>query len=199
MLGSSNSWFPTALSALAIPRATDKLGKLVEEEWKELADLESIDDVHLIGKKLQKFQSLIPLFSEFNEKDIWAAIESRRQGSGMSHSNAEDLKLPEWEIFSGPDSAAENKDFKLRQVAPPKGFEESFEDTVLVERIREVRALLGFTRIESNSDFAEATAIMDDRMTALQRENPTWLPASEVRGEGIFLRVREKVLRTWEA
>jgi MrfA Zn-binding domain len=153
----------------------------------------------LIGKKLQKFQSLIPLFSEFNEKDIWAAIETRRQGSGLSHSNAEDLKLPEWEIFSGPDSAAESKDFKLRKAAPPKGFEESFEDTVLVERIREVRALLGFTRIESNSDFAEATAIVDDRMTALQRENPTWLPASEVRGEGIFLRVREKVLRAWEA
>jgi Domain of unknown function (DUF1998) len=199
LLGSSNSWFPTALSALAIPRATDKLGKLVEEQWKELADLDSLDDVHLIGKKLQKFQSLIPLFSEFQEKDIWAAIESRRLGSGMDHSIAEDLKLPEWEIFSNPSVAAESKDFKLRQVAPPKGFEESFEDTVLVERIREVRALLGFTRIESNSDFAEATVVLDDRMTALRRESPTWLPASEVRGEGIFLRVREEVLLAWEA
>jgi hypothetical protein len=198
LLGSSNSWFPTALSALAIPRATDKLGKLVEEQWKELADLESLDDVHLIGKKLQKFQPLIPLFSEFQEKDIWAAIESRRLGPSNDHSNAEDLKLPEWEIFSNPSAASEGKDFKLRQVAPPKGFEESFENTVLVERIREVRALLGFTRIESNSDFAEATVVIDDRMTALRRESPTWLPASEVRGEGIFLRVREEVLRCWE-
>lgn len=199
LLGSSNSWFPTALSALAIPRATDKLGKLVEEQWKELADLESLDDVHFIGKKLQKFQSLIPLFSEFQEEDIWAAIESRRLGSGLDHSSAEDLKLPEWEIFSNPSTAAESKDFKLRQVGPPKGFEASFEDTVLVERIREVRALLGFTRIESNSDFAEATVVLDDRMTALRRESPTWLPASEVRGEGIFLRVREESLITWEA
>ena len=198
LLGSSNSWFPTALSALAIPRATDKLGKFVEEQWKELADLESLDDVHLIGKKLQKFQSLIPLFSEFQEKDIWSAIESRRLGSGNDHSSAEDLKLPEWEIFSNPSAAAEGKDFKLRQVAPPKGFEASFEDTVLVERIREVRALLGFTRIESNSDFAEATVVLDDRMTALRRESPTWLPASEVRGEGIFLRVREEVLLAWQ-
>jgi hypothetical protein len=31
LLGASNAWFPTPLSALSIPRATDKLGKLVEE------------------------------------------------------------------------------------------------------------------------------------------------------------------------
>ena len=31
LLGASNSWFPTPLSALSIPRATDKLGRLVEE------------------------------------------------------------------------------------------------------------------------------------------------------------------------
>jgi hypothetical protein len=199
LLGSSNSWFPIALSALSIPRATDKLGKSVEEQWHELADLDSIEEVLLIGKKLQKFQSLIPLFSEFKATDIWAAIEAKRQSSGLHHSQAEDLKLPEWEIFSNPSGAAENKDFKLMQVAPPKGFEAAFEDTVLVERIREVRALLGFTRIESNSDFAEATVVLDDRMTALRRESPTWLPASEVRGEGIFLRLRETVLLKWEA
>ena len=198
LLGSSNSWFPTALSALSIPRATDKLGKLVEEQWIELAHLENLDEVRFVGKKLQKFQSLIPLFGEFKEEDIWAAIEARRQGSGSNHSMGEDLKLPEWEVFSNPGFASESKDFKLKQVAPPKGFEEHFEGTVLVERIREVRALLGFTRIESNSDFAEATTVLDDRMTTLRRESPTWLPASEVRGEGIFLRLREENLLKWE-
>ena len=110
----------------------------------------------------------------------------------------EDLKLPEWQVFSNPDSAAENRDFKLKRVAPPKGFETFFEDTVLVERIREVRALLGFTRIESNADFAEATVLKDGRLTKLCRESPRWLPASEVRGEGIFLRIREEVFLTWQ-
>jgi hypothetical protein len=199
LLGSSNSWFPIAFSALSIPRATDRLGKFVEEQWGELTTIESLEEIRFVGKRLQKSQSLIPLFAEFKEEDIWAAIEARREGSGLHHAQAEDLKLPEWEIFSNPSIAAESKDFKLRQVAPPKGFEEFFEDTVLVERIREVRALLGFTRIESNSDFAEATAVLDDRMTALGRESPTWLPASEVRGEGIFLRLREEMLHKWQA
>jgi hypothetical protein len=199
LLGSSNGWFPTALSALSIPRATDKLGKLVEEQWGELADLDSLDEVRLIRKKLKKFQSLIPLFSEFKEEEIWAAIEAKRSGHGNHETPEEDLKLPEWQVFSNPDSAAESKDFKLRRVPPPKDFEAMFEDTVLIERIREVRALLGFTRIESNADFAEATLLKDGRLTPLRREIPTWLPASEVRGEGIFLRLREDILMVWEA
>jgi hypothetical protein len=199
LLGSSNSWFPSALSALSIPRATDKLGKLVEEQWGELTDLDTLDEVRLIAKKLKKFQSLIPLFSEFKEEEIWAAIEAKRNRDRKQEAPAEDLKLPEWQVFSKPDFAAENKDFKLRRVAPPKDFEAVFEDTVLVERIREVRALLGFTRIESNADFAEATLIKDGRLTPLRRESPTWVPASEVRGEGIFLRIREEMLMAWEA
>jgi hypothetical protein len=198
LLGSSNGWFPTALSALSIPRATDKLGKLIEEQWGELADLDSLEEVRLIGKKVKKFQSLIPLFSDFSEEDIWDAIEAKRKGNRRRDTPDEDLKLPEWHVFSNPDSAAESKDFKLRKVAPPKGFENFFEDTVLVERIREVRALLGFTRIESNADFAEATTLVDGRLTPLRRQSPTWLPASEVRGEGIFLRIREEELVKWE-
>lgn len=199
LLGSSNSWFPTALSALSIPRAIDKLGRLVEERWGELSELTSLDEVRLMGKMVKKFQSLIPLFSEFKEEEIWAAIEAKRNRDGNDEGPAEDLKLPEWQIFSNPDSAGESKDLKLRRVAPPKDFEAVFEDTVLVERIREVRALLGFTRIESNADFAEATMLKDGRLTPLRRESPTWLPASEVRGEGIFLRIREEMLTAWEA
>ena len=85
------------------------------------------------------------------------AITSKRTVGQEENVLSEDLKLPEWQVFSNPDTAAENRDFKLKRVAPPTGFETYFEDTVLVERIREVRALLGFTRIESNADFAEAT------------------------------------------
>jgi hypothetical protein len=199
LLGSSNSWFPTALSALSVPRAVDKLSKLIEEQWAELKDTEDIDEVRLLRKKLQRFQSLIPLFTEFKDEEIWPAIEAKRARGSTSKAPADDLKLPEWLAFSQPGSAAENKDFKLKQVAPPLGFEALLDDTVLVERVREVRALLGFTRIESNADFAEATVLKDGRLTNLSRASPKWLPASEVRGEGIFIRVREEALLAWEA
>lgn len=198
LLGASNSWFPTALSALSIPRAFDKLGKMVEEQWRELKDTEDMDELRLLRKKSHKFQSLIPLFSTYDDADIWTAIQAQRTGDPASQAPAEDLKLPEWQVFSNPSAAAENNNFKLQAVAPPAGFEALFEGTVLVERIREVRALMGFTRIESNADFAEATSVGEARLTKLRRESPTWLPASEVRGEGIFLRIREEALLQWQ-
>ena len=198
LLGASNSWFPTALSALSIPRAVDKLSKMVEEQWAKLTNATSLAKLGFYREEQQNYQSLIPLFTEFSDEQIWAAIEAKKAGGGSGQSPAEDLKLPEWEVFSNPGSAAENRDFKLKRVAPPKGFEAFFEDTVLVERIREVRALLGFTRIESNADFAEATILKDGRLTKLCRESPTWLPASEVRGEGIFLRIREETFLAWQ-
>jgi hypothetical protein len=83
-------------------------------------------------------------------------------------------------------------------VAPPKRFEASFEPTILVERLREVRALFGFTRIESNGDFTDATYIEDGRLTPLSRQTLNWRPASETRGEGIFLRIKEDALQAWE-
>ena len=177
----------------------DKLGKLVEEQWAELKDTDDIDEVASAAQEAPEISVADPaVFGVFRTRKSGQPSRSRQQAAGTEKCRAEDLKLPEWEVFSNPESAAENRDFKLKRVAPPKGFEVFFEDTVLVERIREVRALLGFTRIESNADFAEATMLKDGRLTKLCRESPTWLPASEVRGEGIFLRIREEALLAWQ-
>jgi hypothetical protein len=200
LLGASNSWFAVALSALSIPQASDRLGKLIEEMWVDLKGIDSSDEVLFYRKNLQKFPNLITLFSEFSNEAIWDAIKAKRaDGSGKHDGPVEDLKLPEWQVFSNPDSAATNSDFQLRKVAAPHGFEKWLENTVLIERIREVRALVGYTRIESNADFAEVTQLKDARLSPLSRSAPTWLPASEVRGEGIFLRIREEALLKWEA
>ncbi|HXT44628.1 MAG TPA: hypothetical protein VN748_10995 [Pseudonocardiaceae bacterium] len=51
-----------------------------------------------------------------------------------------------------------------------------------VERLREVRALIGFTRLDA-PDPGDPTLVT---RVELARDAPTWVPASEVRGEGIF-------------
>jgi len=198
LLGASNSWFSVSLSALSIPQATDRLAKLVEENWEDIKSVDSENELLFYRKNVQKFQALIPLFSDFKDSQIWNEIEAKRASNQEGTDTTPDIKLPEWQVFSNPDSATESKDFKLRKVAPPKGFEQSFENTVLVERIREVRALLGYTRLESNSDFAEITALEDARISPISRTPPTWIPASEVRGEGIFLRLKEDAIQDWE-
>jgi hypothetical protein len=194
LLGASNAWFPLVMSALSIPRTTDKLTRLVEERWTDLRDIPSLDVV-----RYATAPSRMPVFVEFKTEQIWEAIQVKRlRDSQPPGSEAEDLKTPEWEVLSQADPAFQTADLKLLRVDPPMGFERYFESTVVVERIREVRALMGFTRIESNGDFAEAEMSDDRRRTPLSRNSPTWLPASEVRGEGLFIRLKEDALAVWE-
>lgn len=193
LLGSSNSWFPLYMSALSIPpRATDRLDVLVHENWTALKDIPTLEVAKYILAP-----SRMPVLSDFNADQVWQAIQRKKDGD-QQQDGEPDLKLAEWDVLSQPGTAFETSDFKLSKVAPPQGFEEFFEETVRLDRIREVRALLGFTRIESKGDFADAAYVDDGRETPLSRNNTTWLPASEVRGEGIFLRLKEEKVQAWE-
>ena len=61
-----------------------------------------------------------------------------------------------------------------------------------------MRALTGFTRIDSPGEMTEPSA--DDEIksiTPLSRKPPEWVPAVEVRGEGLFIQVREREIRRW--
>ena len=81
LLGASNSWSSVSLSALSIPLATDRLAKIVEEQWGELKSVQSQEELQFFRKMLQKFASLVPLFSDFKDLEIWDAIEAKRLGS----------------------------------------------------------------------------------------------------------------------
>jgi hypothetical protein len=54
-------------------------------------------------KMLQKFPSLISLFSDFKDSEIWEAIEAKRSGAEQDDGSLPDIKLPEWRVFSNPD------------------------------------------------------------------------------------------------
>jgi hypothetical protein len=100
-------------------------------------------------------------------------------------------------VFSKPDPDRNGPDFKLREVEAPKAYSKFLSRVVLVERLREVRALTGFTRIESPGDLADEPDVAPEKRGSLSRRPPDWVPASEVRGEGVFLQFNEKVLGEW--
>jgi hypothetical protein len=120
------------------------------------------------------------------------AVEERR--GDLGNGDPGDLRTPEWHVLSTPKDAPETPDFKLRSVGPPSDFADRIEDVVLVERLREVSALRGFTRLNAPDDLTARGG----SITRLSREPPRWLPCSEVRGEGIFIRFPEKAILQWE-
>jgi hypothetical protein len=68
---------------------------------------------------------------------------------------------------------------------------------VLVEKLREVRALVGFTRIVSPRDFDSPAELPPEQRAKISRKDPTWLPACETRGEGIFFQFSESMILDW--
>jgi len=194
-LGASNSWFGITLSALSIPVASNQLAQLVQDNWVTLGKATSQEILQVLLSAMQATGQLQE-FSKYPVEDIWAAIESIEQG--QEETNAQDLKTSEWEVFSLSVPTQNTTEFQLRPVASPVGYESYFDKVVSVERLREVRALVGFTRIQSPGDFDDTGAIPAEYRAPISRNAPLWAPASEVKGEGIFLQFEESVLRNWE-
>jgi len=194
LLGASNSWFPLTLSALAIPTASGKLAQLVETAWSVLEKATTIDI-------LKSFRSIgvLPTLAAYSDDTVWSAVEAHRAGQGMTPALGEgSLRAPEWTVLTEPDPARNSPDFRLSEVEPPAAFSSAIDQVVLVERLRQVQALIGFTRLESPGDFADVEEFPQERRAPLSRKAPQWAPASEVRGEGIFIRFDEDEIARWE-
>jgi uncharacterized protein DUF1998 len=190
LLGASNSWFPVMLSALSIPGTTDKLGQLIDANWAELEECESAREVKLKRKLLRGLAS-------YTDEQIWEAVEKKKKGNGQDEEETLDLREPEWRVFSSPNPSLNSRDFKLRTVEPPKDYKQVLEKVVLAERLREVRSLIGFTRIESPGDYSELSEFPEEKRVPLSYKTPSWVPASVVRGEGVFLHFSEHAIEAW--
>jgi hypothetical protein len=190
LLGASNAWFAVRLSVLSIPVAAGPLAQKVVERW---ADLQRITSPEVLA--FARGEPKYATFAAYTDAELWAAIEARRSAGGQEADDPADLLGPEWAAFSDPAGAPAGDDFRLRSEAPPSGFAGRIEQVVLAERLREVQALVGFTRVDAPDEPRQGT----ERMWApLARSGPLWVPCAEVRGEGVFLRLAEPPLAEWE-
>jgi len=196
LLGSTNSWFPITLSVLAIPHTGDSLSQIVGDGWEYLHEAESVEEVGIICKTLKK-GGLLPGIENFEPADLWTIIEKRKAGEVEDTVDSDDIKRPEWAVLTHPSPPTDWPHFLSEQVESPPRYAPVIERVLLLKRLREVNALIGYTRVEAS----EETADPDERppMADLCRGRPDWVPATEVHGEGIFLQFDETAIRSWES
>jgi hypothetical protein len=72
----------------------------------------------------------------------------------------------------------------------------SIERVVLVHRLREVVAQVGFTRFEAAGPDIQGELSLEVRRAPLALD-ANWLPAVENRGEGIFIQLNAEAVRQW--
>jgi len=198
LLGASNSWFGVTRSVLSIPAGDDQVHNLVDEVWPELL---KVPNRETLPYALENNPALARV-RDYDPDELWTAME-RRKGGGTTSEEREadedddarsgDLLAPEWRQFISPAEAPATEDFRIREVEVPEGFNDQIERVVGADRLREVLAFVGFTRL-SAPDSEEA----NQDIAPISRTEPTWLPATEVRGEGIFIQLREEAVAQWE-
>ncbi len=192
LLGASNLWFPVPLTSLAIPSQTDELANAVEGKWDVLQGLPSRE--HLPTLRLAR---ALGDLARFEDDRIWKAIEAARAREAEDHPSPASLREPEWDAFTRVHPAQQTPDFRLREAPVPPRFTGRLRRVVLVERLREVRALAGFTRIAPPGELGEPHAEALAPRAPISRRAPEWVPACDVRGEGIFLEIDEDAVTRW--
>lgn len=185
--GASNLYFPVVFSTLSIPPWSDEIQDALIPFWKTLRRAEGND----LEQMLQIATDNVAEDLGMSEADFKEAARAR---VALDRDlDAETLRVEEYARLKTEESA---KDFQVRQEAVPPSLAPYITHIGRVSRLREVRALVDFTRIYRPLS-------LDDpgrgEFGGLSRTDKNWLPAVEVRGEGVFVAFDFEALADWAA
>jgi hypothetical protein len=192
----SNAYFPQLLSVISLPDRDERIKQAVDSVWDTLEAVENLDQLRYERKKAKVKSALEDLADE----EVLAEIRSRTTGLGQDTKSVKQAEL-ETLMASKPELGNDQPDgtFFARSLAPEKWqapWMKAIERVVLVHRLREVVAQVGFTRFEAAAPDIEGELEIGVRRAALARETK-WLPATENKGEGVFLQFKREAVEQW--
>lgn len=197
MRGASNVYFPVTASALSIPPNSGKLVHLVGQ-----AD-ETIQNMWFEGSKddaISWFRKATPAAKKYTDQQIGKAFVAVHDIEDRTPLSEEQQRAGERAaIVEGiSDEDGDGFDFECVPVdaaTVATEFKGHLSHLVQLNRLREVRAIRGFTRINR-----QVGGDAYDRVCApIYVNDPGWLPAVEVRGEGVYYELDKNRLQTWQA
>ncbi|PZR83912.1 MAG: hypothetical protein DI537_34090 [Stutzerimonas stutzeri] len=189
--GASNLYFPVIESALSIPPFSDRLKESIGMAWVLIVNVPPEDRPKQIG--ILAGTILAPVLRELDMSPEQFELEVERRIAAEESINTDNLRLEEYRQFTGGVYVKGiDREFEIRPQTVPDPIKPLIGRLVKATRLREVRAMTGFTRILPPGDSSAPAAPLS--LTPLE-----WLPAIEVRGEGIFIELNEARLAEWEA
>ena len=193
----SNAYFPQIVGVLSLPDRGMAVDSVVAEHWDDLQIVESVANLGFLKKKPNLAAALEP----FGDEEVLEAIARIKGGSGVERH----LKEVELEALLGAregfgDDTPIDPDFHARRLPDAVWRTQSWSDgiaaVVQLHRLTEVIALIGFTRFE-----AAMRDIHGEYDTDVERAeialDPSWYPAIENRGEGVFVQLRSDAVDSW--
>lgn len=185
--GSSSVWHSVVRSSLSIPPWSEGAYAFATSNWDVLSGLLTNEEVlRVVVESLRNTDSpgideILGAIAALSSDDIAALDEAT-------------LRAQEYEALGSlrPEQAT-NQDFVCVPRDAPSAIAEFIDSVSEVARLREVRVLQSFTRVDGPAGDAST------RNAPLSGKATNWLPAIEVLGEGVFIRLNEHRVQMWEA
>lgn len=212
--GSSSVYFPVIESSIVIPPFSSAITELIQnssmfsefvEKYNELAERNLNTE--------EKTLEVINAFSQPIANEIKQSVDSVSSILALRYLPDSDkakttmgvgYRAEEYGVLSGTVSASgtDNGEFIL-EVQPIEAYSiPHIKRIALVHKVREVQALVGFTRIkpfgqlDGTADPDEAGDISE--YVNIKKSTDKWYPACESRGEGLFIEFDDEGINEWQ-
>lgn len=190
--GASNVWFAAIRSTISIPPYSEFLAKVVAHESAQLSRPEALaeESKWVLDGFVEKFDG------SFSVDELKAEIRRQFHGDDTSELSESQLREQEYLALMTGRKDSPDTDFVAEKVEIPRGFTHWIKAARKVTRLREVRALQGFSRL-----VPLAADDPDFRLSPLYPEDnkQNWLPAIETLGEGLFIALDRGQIEEWAA
>ena len=210
--GASMIHYPVVISSLLIPPYTSNLRKAVEDSaiyaglngntgigliLSSLEDLPANSRNQVLMDYLNKAADKIASETGADAADIRKLLEEKWI-QGMDDVEDEPFdevryKEEEYEALSGQGQGQKDSPDLLKAEQDIKAYEKLpfLRQVVLVHKLKEVRAMIGFSRVKP------VAGADSEGFVSVKRPSTRWYPGYEVCGEGIFLDFRDDLIQSW--
>ncbi len=206
--GASSIYFPQTVSSLVIPPYSDRINKEIEDSQAfheclvKITDYDEDEREEKIKRRIDGWSHEIAIQKSLNRVTVKAILE-RKLLHQENKENTDYLiagtkyRAEEFDALTGaiPGIDLTTGDFLREEISGKRYNIPGVKGVSLIHKIREVRAMTGFTRIDppGSSDLGQETY----GFVSVKEPETRWYPAYEVRGEGIFLEFDEESISRW--
>lgn len=214
--GGSSVYFPIAVSSLVIPPYSSQLTakiqgspffsdlkKAITESIKTFSSMgmEVTQEMKekVVSQKISEYASKIGRDIGHDEASVKPVLMRRWSGTTDDSYTTTSVKYraEEYEALSGEVVQEDKSGEFVRESTDIKKYGLTYIKNIsLIHKVREVQALVGFSRLEPVEEDNENNATKIKKVS-IKEENTNWYPGYDVRGEGIFIELNDDAIDKW--
>jgi hypothetical protein len=193
--GASNMYFANVATSILIPPYSRRLRRMIDEPlvWQSLTD-----DCGPAGVPSRERIDTVARMRRVSTSALAEVVESKLRDLRNSgrHDDDRGFRSDEYLALRTADTDTSDELLLKRQSLSDYSLlvRSRFEQIVLVKKLTETRALTGFWRVNPTKGGEH-----DSGRRHLSLEPTDWLPAIQVRGEGVFFTLDRQAVEAWQA